>query len=447
MSTVYLAERVSDGLKTALKILHPDLADDLDAVKRFKQEARAMSAVAHPNIIRQVDYGQADDGSMFFVTEYLGGGSLADLIKESAPLSPERVIHITSQILAALIHAHSRGIIHRDLKPENLMLSTRDLEEDHVTILDFGIAKILNQDTTMTLTGAGMSIGSPRYMSPEQALGQTVTPRSDLYSLGALVYEMVSGERLYPYKSKTEYIIAHVREPPKPPTIGENLLEGPLIDFVMQCLAKQPDERPASAAEALQMVLSCREEPYRVITPYSSPEPTLDIPPPAGVNTRPDRGAPASLQQALEAPIAQAIELDDDEATVVDEHHPLLMHGAPAAAEVQPVEPQPVQHQAAPPQPVAPIPARPPAVEAPVPRIRPRTSDKSGLRHVPRPPAVDPGHHSGHLRWIIILVVLAGIAAGVAIWAVAKPGAPAEEAPLDPAPLLTPAAAEAPPAP
>ena len=191
MGTVYAGEHVEIGKDVAIKILHPAYSTQQDLVERFRREARAASRIGHPNIIDVTDFGETEDGCVYFVMEHLDGIDLADVLSHERRLAPERACKIATQICRALAAAHAAGVIHRDLKPENIFLVARDGQADFVKVLDFGIARSMGR--ARRLTNPGVAMGTPEYMAPEQAEGGAVDQRSDIYSVGALIYEMVSG--------------------------------------------------------------------------------------------------------------------------------------------------------------------------------------------------------------------------------------------------------------
>ena len=300
MGAVYQATQLAVDRPVALKILKTELADDLKEVARFQQEARAIATLQHPNTIRLIDFGATDDGSLFLVMEFLEGEGLSAVIKREAPLEPKRVMHIGLQILEALSEAHNAGIVHRDLKPENIMLTEVFGKTDFVKLLDFGIAKVAESaGEAANLTKTGMFVGSPRYMAPEQVRSQWVSDRTDIYALGALMYEMLCGHPVFSADTPTGYLIAHVQQPPDPPTRGDKLLVGPLVDFIMQCLEKQPDARPAGAVAAIEAVRTCLAHPApAVATDQPAPGETRAAPIPAGTAA----GGPTGASEASGRP-------------------------------------------------------------------------------------------------------------------------------------------------
>ncbi|HMF39908.1 MAG TPA: protein kinase [Polyangia bacterium] len=192
MGTVYAAEHVEIGKVVAIKILHPHYSTEQELVERFRREARAASRIGHPNIIDVMDSGTTEDGCAYFIMEYLEGIDLADVLTHERRLDPNRSCQITIQICRALAAAHAAGVIHRDLKPENIFLVARDGKADFVKVLDFGVARSAGRSNR--LTNPGIAMGTPEYMAPEQAAGGVVDHRGDIYSVGALLYEMVTGQ-------------------------------------------------------------------------------------------------------------------------------------------------------------------------------------------------------------------------------------------------------------
>jgi serine/threonine protein kinase len=191
MGTVYAAEHVDIGKAVAIKILHLAYSTQQDLVERFRREARAATRIGHPNIIDVTDFGSTEEGCAYFVMEHLDGIDLADVLSHERRLEPTRACQIAIQICRALSAAHNAGVIHRDLKPENVFLVARDGKADFVKVLDFGIARSVGR--ARRLTNPGVAMGTPEYMAPEQSMGGVVDHRSDIYSVGALLYEMVTG--------------------------------------------------------------------------------------------------------------------------------------------------------------------------------------------------------------------------------------------------------------
>jgi serine/threonine protein kinase len=248
MGKVYLAEHVEIGKRVALKVLHPSYSRMPDLVERFRREARAASKIGHPNIVDVTDSGTTADGSVYFVMEYLEGVELGSVIEREGALDVARALKITGQICRALAAAHREGIIHRDLKPENIFLITRDGTADVVKVLDFGIAKTTEAEAARErrLTSPGMAMGTPEYMSPEQAAGRPADARCDVYALGAIMYEMVTGIPPYSGDNFMEILTKKATIDPPPPLLVRSELPGQVSDLVMAAMARSPSDRPQS---------------------------------------------------------------------------------------------------------------------------------------------------------------------------------------------------------
>jgi len=199
MGSVYLAEHPAIGKKVALKVLHAEFAANHDVVNRFFNEAKAVNDIQHPNIVDIVDFGTVPP-LVYFIMEYLPGGTLADLLKSESPLPPARALPLALQIADALTTSHRAGIVHRDLKPDNVMLIQRGRDRDFVKLLDFGIAKLTGDKAggSQHKTRTGIVMGTPHYMSPEQCEGKgSVDFRTDIYALGVVLYRLVTGKKAF----------------------------------------------------------------------------------------------------------------------------------------------------------------------------------------------------------------------------------------------------------
>jgi serine/threonine protein kinase len=257
MGKVYLAEHVEIGKRVALKVLHPSYSRMPDLVERFRREARAASKIGHPNIVDVTDSGATPDGSVYFVMEYLEGVELGSVIEREGALDVARALRITGQICRALSAAHREGIIHRDLKPENIFLITRGGEADVVKVLDFGIAKTTEAEAARErrLTSPGMAMGTPEYMAPEQAAGRPADARTDIYSLGAIMYEMVTGVPPYQGDNFMEILTKKATQDPPPPITVRPDLPAQVSDLVMAAMSRNPDGRPQTM-ESLEYELN-----------------------------------------------------------------------------------------------------------------------------------------------------------------------------------------------
>jgi serine/threonine protein kinase len=270
MGAVYQAEHTHMRKRLAVKVLHPEMSRLPEVVARFEREAMAAAHIDHPNVATATDFGKLEDGSFFLVLEFVEGQSLRDALGKSR-IELGRALHITHQIAAALQRAHAMGIVHRDLKPENVMLVDRDGDPDFVKVLDFGIAKVpvgaLTSPASSPLSGGpaqpvltqlGMVYGTPEYMAPEQALGQVVDARADLYALGVMTYEMLAGSRPFDHESKVSLLGMHVtaRVPPFAEKCPEALVPPEVEAIVMKLLAKEASDRFADAKELIDAILN-----------------------------------------------------------------------------------------------------------------------------------------------------------------------------------------------
>jgi serine/threonine-protein kinase len=256
---VYRAEHVKLGREVALKLLKPQYASRRDSVARFFQEARAVNRIRHRNIVDITDFVEIDDGTVFIIMELLRGAPLRDLAREPGALSLPRALSMLSQITDALAAAHDVGIVHRDMKPDNIFIVDRGDGADLVKLLDFGVAKLIAQEEESAWeTKAGSVIGTPAYMSPEQAGGLQVDGRSDVYSVGAIMYELFTGEPLFRARSFGEYVRKHLSEEPVPPrrTPGGAGLDARIEQMILRCLQKSPDARYPSMRALNQDLLA-----------------------------------------------------------------------------------------------------------------------------------------------------------------------------------------------
>lgn len=253
MGVVYKARHVLIDKPVAIKILRKEAAQDTASVQRFIQEAKSASKINHSNIVDITDFGVLSDGHAYFVMEFLQGHTLAQVIQEG-PLDPLRVCSIAGQVARGLHAAHTKGIVHRDLKPENIFLLEREGQKDYVKIVDFGIAKV---GSGQKLTQVGMVLGTPEYMSPEQATGQETDHRVDQYALGCIMYEMLTGVVPFLSERPAQTLTKHVFEPVLSPRKRKPELKIPAsVDaVVMRTLAKKPEQRFPSMRE-LEQALS-----------------------------------------------------------------------------------------------------------------------------------------------------------------------------------------------
>ncbi len=263
MGAVYKAFEPEKNRMVGVKILHPKLANRKDLVSRFGREARALSQLSHPNPVKVFSYGELEDGALYIIMELLEGKNLNQTVRAEGPFPVERALPILIQACGALEEAHQAGIIHRDLKPENLFLVQNALVRDFPKLLDFGLAKVGENQLrpgSVILTQEGMVFGTPEFMSPEQAQGKTLTPASDIYSLSVILYEVLTGKLPFDAKSAMDFIQLHVMGKPIPlnqRVPGRSF--PPLLERIIdRALAKRPEERFASAEDfgrAMQSLL------------------------------------------------------------------------------------------------------------------------------------------------------------------------------------------------
>jgi serine/threonine-protein kinase len=251
MGRVYRAEQTTLGRTVAVKIIHPHLVGEENAAARFITEARAASRLNHPNSVGIIDFGKTDDGQLYLVMEFLRGRDLARILSEEGPLSLRRIVDVVRQALAALAEAHSQNIIHRDLKPENVILEPVRSGADFVKVVDFGLAKMRLAEHQPNITMPGIVCGTPEYMSPEQARGDPLDARSDIYAVGVMLYQMLTGRLPFEAESPTQVVLAHLTEVPKDPRAiaPERQIPAPFAELVLKAIAKEPSARFQDADE------------------------------------------------------------------------------------------------------------------------------------------------------------------------------------------------------
>jgi hypothetical protein len=265
MGRVYRAQQSALGRTVAVKIIHPHLLSDENSALRFMTEARAASQLNHPNSVSVFDFGRTDDGQPYLVMEFLRGKDLARVAHEEGPLSFGRIVDVLRQVLAALGEAHDLGIVHRDLKPENVILEPLRRGGDFVKVVDFGLAKLrADAQAPSNVTSPGIVCGTPDYMAPEQGRGDAIDGRSDLYSVGVMLFQLLTGRLPYEADSPTQVVMMHLTIPvPDPRQVApERAIPEPLVAVVFRAMAKDSRDRyhdAAEFAEALRSALAIIE--------------------------------------------------------------------------------------------------------------------------------------------------------------------------------------------
>jgi serine/threonine-protein kinase len=265
MGAVYLATQQQIEQQVAIKVLHGRAARNDELVQRFYREAKTVTMLSHPNIIRVFIFGRTEEGLIYLAMEYVKGVSLRDELQNRGRMSEMRAIKILKQSLSALAEAHTLGIIHRDLKPDNILLTSYRGEDDFVKVLDFGIAKI--KDPTgqqRQLTQAGVVYGTPEYLSPEQAQALELDHRSDVYSLGCILYEMVTGHVPFTAPKTVNILMMHVYEPAPPPSTKFPNISKEMEEIIMKALQKKPEQRYQTAMEFFEALVSREQELIRM---------------------------------------------------------------------------------------------------------------------------------------------------------------------------------------
>jgi eukaryotic-like serine/threonine-protein kinase len=266
MAEVYEGRDRLLARRVAIKVLQSQYARDQGFLLRFKREAQAAASLSHPNVVGVYDTG-SEDGTHFIVMEYVEGRTLKDVIRQEGPLYPDRAAEIAADVCSALVAAHARGLIHRDIKPGNVMMTP----DGKVKVMDFGIARAT---TSETITQTAAVIGTAQYISPEQAQGQTVDFRSDLYSLGCCLYEMLTGKVPFTGANAVAIAYRHVREDPTPPRALNPDVPVALEAICLKAMAKLPDNRFQTAAEFRSDLERFRHGEQVLATPLLDPNAT-----------------------------------------------------------------------------------------------------------------------------------------------------------------------------
>ncbi len=245
MGRVYRAEQTNLGRTVAVKIIHPHLVGEENTAARFITEARAASRLNHPNSVGIIDFGNTPDGQLYLVMEFLRGRDLARVTHEDGALSFRRIVDVLRQTLAALAEAHNESIIHRDLKPENIILEPSRSGGDFVKVVDFGLAKMRAETQQPSITSPGIVCGTPEYMSPEQARGDPLDARSDLYSVGVILYQLLASRLPFEAETPTQVVLAHLSQVPQDPreVAPERMIPKALVDVTLKALEKNAVDR------------------------------------------------------------------------------------------------------------------------------------------------------------------------------------------------------------
>ena len=258
MGEVYLAEHRLLKRPCAIKVIRPERSEDPRALERFEHEVRTTAGLSGPNIVEVYDYGRTEDGTFFYVMEYLQGMSLEELVARHGPLPPGRVIYLLRQACEALAEAHAAGLIHRDLKPANIFAARRGRRYDFVKLLDFGLVEAVPSRHESGRSREGRGPGSPQYMAPEQITGDRAPDRScDLYGLGGVAYTLLTGRPPFEGDTVAQVLNAHVNDPVVPPSRHRPDIPRDLEEVVLRCLAKDPTDRYHGAEEVETILAAC----------------------------------------------------------------------------------------------------------------------------------------------------------------------------------------------
>jgi serine/threonine-protein kinase len=258
MGEVYLAEHQLLKRPCAVKRIHPKYLNNPEQIRRFQREVQTTAQLRHPNTVEVYDYGQAEDGTFYYVMEYLPGMSLEEVVTRGGPLPPERVVHILRQVCGALCEAHRHGLIHRDVKPSNILLIQEERLHDQAKVVDFGLVQTVDSESPESkITRDGLIVGTPEYMSPEQAQGLQLDERSDLFSLGSVGYYLLTGKEAFHRDTPLKTLLAVVNEEPPPLADLNPFVPGVLSRAIAKCLMKPLEDRYAAAVELEAALAEC----------------------------------------------------------------------------------------------------------------------------------------------------------------------------------------------
>ncbi|HEY2786542.1 MAG TPA: serine/threonine-protein kinase [Fimbriiglobus sp.] len=259
MGEVYLAEHRLLKRPCAVKRIHPRFLDHPEQIRRFEREVQTTAQLRHPNTVEIYDYGRADDGTFYYVMEYLAGPSLEDLVNRHGPMPAERVLHLMRQVCGALREAHKLGLVHRDIKPSNILLLKDGSPHDQVKLVDFGLVLDIVglEDAAAKITREGLIVGTPEYMSPEQAQGLKLDERSDLFSLGSVIYYLLTGKEAFHRETSMKTLLAVVSDEQPTVTKANPFVPEDVAEVVGRCLSKDPTRRFPSAADLDRALAAC----------------------------------------------------------------------------------------------------------------------------------------------------------------------------------------------
>ena len=305
MGRIYRAQHLALEKTVAIKILREELTQNETVVARFHREARAAARLEHPNSISVEDFGAADDGRLYLAMEWIGGRDLRSALAEDGPFAPERAFSMARQVCRALEAAHAKKVIHRDLKPANIMLTPTD-DGEHVTVLDFGIAKIESDGADQFQTMAGVVCGTPDYLSPEQAAGARADGRSDLYSLGVVLFELLTGRKLFTGSNAMQVAMCHVRDVAPRVDHLNPALDSDIGDLIERMLSKAPEDRPQTGKETLACLAALQKSVDSSPGP-EAPPPAPEAPPSRPAQNRPSRWMWVALAMGMLAVVGWLI--------------------------------------------------------------------------------------------------------------------------------------------
>jgi serine/threonine protein kinase len=422
MGAVYRAEQISLKRKVAVKLLKPELSSEPGLVRRFNAEAELAAKLNHPNTVNIYDFGQDADGTLFIAMEYVEGKSLRAVLAAEGAMAPGRALNIVAQIASSLTDAHTHGIVHRDLKPDNVMLTERGKQRDVVRVLDFGIAKLRDdgKGVEQAMTRAGDLVGTPQYMAPEQIRAEAVDGRTDVYAVGAMLYEMLTGRLPFEGPTLMAILSKHLTETPEPPSRRrpELGIPQPLDTLVLETLAKRAEDRTASMerlGERVAEVAAALGSPI-ALGPMTGPS-TAQVPTGTAAGARDPHAPPFPPPMTPATGPAMGPPPGPPPMTPGRPMRPPgVPHTYPPGMMMAPPEPTP----AIAPSPYAPPPpgyAPAPGQYSPLPAGTPPPPSHATPAHVHHhTPA--PVRRSNALVWVLLALTLAG--AGVAVFLLMK---------------------------